>query len=55
MIKKKSNYTKLLDIDCKYLIDYLSEMIVEHDDDFQYALEHKDREYLESIIKRHIY
>lgn len=52
---EKHNYTKLLDIDATWLIDYLSEMIAENDDAFEYAIETKDLDEVKNIIEKHIY
>lgn len=52
---ERNNYTKLLDIDPKWLIAYLADMIAENDDAFEYAIKTKDRDDIESIIERHIY
>lgn len=52
---ERNNYTKLLDIDTKWLIEYLADMITENDNAFEYAIQTKDRDEVESIIERHIY
>lgn len=52
---ERDNYTKLLDIDTMWLIDYLSEMIAENDDAFEQAINFKDLDEVKSIIERHIY
>ena len=52
---EKDNYTKLLDIDAIWLLDYLAEMIAENDDAFEYAIKTKDLDYVKNIIEKHIY
>jgi len=53
--EERNELTKLLDIEPKYLINYIADLIVENEDDIAYSIEHKDRELLESIIERYIY
>lgn len=53
--EEKDNYTKLLDIEPKWLIDYLADMIAENEDDLSQAIDMKDREWVEGIIENHIY
>lgn len=53
--QKRNDLSKLLEIDTHYLIDYISDLVVENDDDILMAINTKDREYLESIIEKYIY
>lgn len=48
-------YTKLLDINPKWLIQYLTDMIVENDDEFEEAIKFKDRDSVSNIIEKYIY
>jgi len=54
-LKERENYTKLLEIDHNWLLEYLADMITENDDDFELAIETKDRDLVQSIIEKHIY
>jgi len=45
----------LLSINSTWLINYMSEMIIENENEIQHAIEYKDRKYLESVIEKHIY
>ena len=54
-MNSSKNYTKLLEIDPKWLVEYLADMIAENDDAFEYAIMAKDRDYVENIIEKHIY
>lgn len=54
-MSENDEYTKLLDIDEIWLIDYLTDMIVENDDDFEQAIAQMDRDEVSSIIERYIY
>jgi hypothetical protein len=53
--QERNELTKLLEIEPYYLIDYLTDLIVENDEDIAMAIETKDRERLTSIIERYIY
>ena len=54
-MSENDEYTKLLDIDEIWLIDYLTDMIVENDDDFEQAITQMNRDEVSSIIERYLY
>ena len=51
----KREYTKLLELDPIWLVNYLTEMIIENDDRFEDALNFKDGDIIKAIIEQHLY
>lgn len=53
--KERDELTKLLNIDSNYLINYIADLVVENSDSIRQCIETYDRDWLESIIEKHVY
>ncbi len=51
----KSEYTKLLELNPIWLVNYLAEMIIENDDKFEDALNFKDKDIIKALIEQYLY
>ena len=52
---EENELTKLLAIEPNYLINYITDLVVENSDSIRQCIETYDRDWLASIIERHIY
>lgn len=48
-------YATVLSINSTWLIQYLTDMVVENDDAFEEAIKSKDRDSVSSVIEKYIY
>ena len=53
--RHRREYTKLLELDPIWLVNYLAEMIIENDDRFEDALNFKDDDLIKAIIEQYLY
>ena len=53
--RHRREYTKLLELDPIWLVNYLAEMIIENDDKFEDALNFKDKDIIKALIEQYLY
>lgn len=51
----RREYTKLLELDPIWLVNYLAEMIIDNDDRFEDALNFKDEDLIKALIEQYLY